>query len=88
MASGWANDDSVNQQIKDSIADEITRIRNNMPSGVSFEFCEECDRSIPEARRLAVQGVRLCIHCQEELDGTSQRTSVYNRKGSKDSQLR
>jgi len=88
MASGWANDDSVNQQIKDSIADEITRIRNNMPSGASLEFCEECGESIPEARRLAMQGVRLCIHCQEELDGTAQKTSLYNRKGSKDSQLR
>ena len=88
MASGWANDDAVNQQIQDSINDEITRIRNNLPNGVGLEFCEECEAVIPEARRLALPGVRLCVHCQAELDDTSQKTSLYNRKGSKDSQLR
>ena len=88
MASGWTNDDGVNQQIQDSISDEIARIRNNLPNGISLEFCEECDVSIPEARRVALPGVRLCVACQEELDDTSQKTSLYNRKGSKDSQLR
>ncbi len=33
-------------------------------------------------------GVRLCVDCQEEADSQQQRVSLYNRKGSKDSQLR
>lgn len=32
----------------------------------SLEFCEECGEEIPEARRLAVPGVRLCIFCKEK----------------------
>lgn len=35
-------------------------------------FCEECDTPIPEARRIAIQGVTLCVMCKEiqELKGT------------------
>ncbi|MEO1576111.1 MAG: TraR/DksA C4-type zinc finger protein, partial [Pseudomonadota bacterium] len=43
---------------------------------------------IPQARRIAVPGVRLCIACQEERDATEKATALYNRRGSKDSQLR
>ncbi|HDR2158938.1 TPA: TraR/DksA family transcriptional regulator [Enterobacter cancerogenus] len=28
-------------------------------------LCEECDIPIPEARRMAVPGVALCVTCQE-----------------------
>lgn len=38
--------------------------------------------------REALPGVRLCVHCQEEADREQQAVSLYNRKGSKDSQLR
>lgn len=30
----------------------------------SAEFCEECGEPIPEARRLAIPGVQLCVHCK------------------------
>lgn len=33
---------------------------------VSAKFCAECGEPIPEARRLAVPGCRLCIECQTE----------------------
>ncbi|WP_034918783.1 TraR/DksA family transcriptional regulator [Erwinia sp. 9145] len=26
--------------------------------------CEECEVALPEARRIAVPGVRLCVNCQ------------------------
>ncbi|MEY0604640.1 TraR/DksA family transcriptional regulator, partial [Providencia huaxiensis] len=52
------------------------------------EICEECGETIPEARRLALPGVRLCITCQNELDKKNAAYSGYNRRGSKDSQLR
>ncbi|MBT8075954.1 MAG: TraR/DksA C4-type zinc finger protein, partial [Gammaproteobacteria bacterium] len=40
------------------------------------------------ARRVAVPGVRLCVNCQSELDKKQADISGYNRRGSKDSQLR
>lgn len=33
-------------------------------AGVSEEFCDSCGAEIPEARRLAVPGCKLCVHCQ------------------------
>lgn len=88
MASGWARDDAVNDQIRDSIDDEARRARAAIPTGAGLDFCEECGEKIPEARKKALPGVRLCVPCQEDLDKTRQRVSPYNRKGSKDSQLR
>ena len=87
MATGWAGDGAVQQQIDDSIEDAIKRARAQLPSGPTLTHCEECGDSIPPARREAVPGVRLCVACQVERD--EQVTfSLYNRRGSKDSQLR
>lgn len=88
MANGWAGDRAVQEQIQDSINDEIRRARKNVPSGESLEFCEECGEEIPLARRKALPGVRLCIHCQEEADKEQKAVNLYNRRGNKDSQLR
>lgn len=88
MATGWAGDNAVNDQIRDSIEDEVRRARANLPSGPGLARCEECGDPIPEARRKALPGVRRCIACQEEADRGAQAVSLYNRKGSKDSQLR
>lgn len=88
MAVGWAGDNAVQDQIQDSLNDEIRRARAALPTGQSLEYCEECGVEIPQARREAMPGVRLCIECQEEADRRMQRLSLYNRKGSKDSQLR
>ena len=87
MATGWAGDGAVQQQIDDSIADAIKRARAQLPAGPSLSHCEECGEAIPEARRQAVPGVRLCVACQEARDN-DQAFSLYNRRGSKDSQLR
>jgi phage/conjugal plasmid C-4 type zinc finger TraR family protein len=88
MATGWAGDGAVQQQIDDSIEDAIKRARAQLPSGPSLSQCEECGEAIPEPRRLAVPGVRLCLPCQEERDQAQGTASLYNRRGSKDSQLR
>ena len=87
MAIGWTDDDAVLDQIQDTINDEVSRARRNVPTGESFLYCEECGEEIPEARRLAVPGVRLCLHCQELADKENRAVSLYNRRGSKDSQL-
>lgn len=88
MASGWAGDGAVLAQIQDSIDDEVARARRNLPTGQSPPLCDECGDAIPEARRKAMPGVRLCIACQEEADKEQRTVSLYNRRGSKDSQLR
>ena len=88
MASGWANDDAVNEQINNTIEDAVARARGELPTGDSLYECEECGNPIPQARREAVPGVRLCITCQQDKDSHSASFSGYNRRGSKDSQLR
>lgn len=72
MASGWANDDAVNEQINSTIEDAISRARGEIPRGESLDECEECGAPIPQARREAIPGVRLCIHCQQEKDFKNQ----------------
>ncbi len=89
MATGWAGDGAVQQQIDDSIEDAIKRARAQLPVGPSLEQCEECGEAIPEARRQAMPGVRLCVECQAERDREQVAAAgPYNRRGSKDSQLR
>ncbi len=36
--------------------------------GVSAIHCVDCDEPIPEARRLALPGVELCVVCQEIIE--------------------
>jgi len=88
MAVGWAGDSAVHDQINASIEDEAARARSRLPKGESLSECEACGEPIPEARRKALPGVRVCIACQEEADKEQVAFSGYNRKGSKDSQLR
>ncbi|SDR77057.1 DksA/TraR family C4-type zinc finger protein [Pseudomonas oryzae] len=88
MAGGWTSDGAVQEQIDSTIEDAIARARSQLPRGDSLSHCEECDAPIPEARRQAVPGVRLCLACQAEQDKQQAAFSGYNRRGSKDSQLR
>jgi len=88
MATGWAGDGAVQDQIDATIDDAIRRVRSRLPQGPGREHCEECDAVIPEARRRAIPGVRLCVACQDAHDREAAGFSGYNRRGSKDSQLR
>ena len=89
MAGGWARDGAVTEQIDASIEDELQRMRARpKPVGESLTHCAECEEAIPEARRAAVVGVKLCIECQQEKDGRPVLRGGINRRGSKDSQLR
>jgi len=88
MATGWAGDGAVQDQIDATVKDAIKRARSRLPQGPGLERCEECDAPIPEARRKAVPGVRLCVDCQQAQDEAEANSSGYNRRGSKDSQLR
>ena len=88
MAGGFAKDGAVQDQIDATIEDAVERVRKQLPRGESLEECEECMAAIPVARRQAVPGVRLCVACQEAEDKQQAVVSGYNRRGSKDSQLR
>ena len=88
MAGGFAKDGAVQDQIDASIEDAVERARSHIASGESRNTCEDCGATIPEARRSAVPGVRFCIACQSERDKEEGPVAGYNRRGSKDSQLR
>lgn len=91
MAGGWARDGAEQDQIDATISDAIERARRALEestdTGETLE-CEECGALIPEARRQAIKGVKYCIHCQQKLEQETQALELFNRRGSKDSQLR
>lgn len=88
MAGGWARDGAVQDQIDSTVEDAVERARARLPKGPSRLECEECGETIPKARRDAIPGVRLCIACQSALDEQERKIGGFNRRGSKDSQLR
>lgn len=88
MANGWANENAVQEQIDATLNDAINKARSQLHSGESAKFCEECGDPIPLARRQALPGVKLCTTCQNTSDEKQASFSGYNRRGSKDSQLR
>ena len=88
MATGWAGDGAVQDQIDATVKDGIERAKSRLPQGPALTHCENCGAEIPEARRNAIPGVKLCVPCQEANDREIEQFSGYNRRGSKDSQLR
>jgi phage/conjugal plasmid C-4 type zinc finger TraR family protein len=88
MATGWAAEGAVQDQIDATVKDGIDRAKSRLPNGPGLTHCEECENEIPGARRAAIPGVRLCLSCQDAHDREMERFSGYNRRGSKDSQLR
>jgi phage/conjugal plasmid C-4 type zinc finger TraR family protein len=88
MATGWAHEGAVQEQIDATVKDAINRAKSQLPSGPSLLRCADCGNNIPEARRVAIAGVQLCIACQEIADKNNSPVAGYNRRGSKDSQLR
>jgi len=87
MAGGWARDGAVQDQIDDTVSDAVEAARSRIPVGESPEYCDECGEEIPPKRRAALPGIRTCVACQSARD-SAVRHSTFNRRGSKDSQLR
>ncbi len=86
MAGGWTRDGAVQDQIDDSVTDAVLAARAQMPTGESAMLCTLCGDDVPLGRRQAVPGVRTCVRCQAGRDRPP--TTMFNRRGSKDSQLR
>ena len=88
MPTGWAGDGAVQDQIDATVKDGVRRAQSRLPAGPGLTHCAECGAPIPEARRQAIAGVRLCVTCQDAEDREAEQSSGSNRPGSKDSQLR
>jgi len=89
MAVGWSRDGAEQEQIDATVESGVQLARSRLSSGESATHCEECGVAIPDARRNAIPGVRLCVSCQAELEeGQKKSVSLFNRAGSKDSQLK
>lgn len=87
MATGWAHEGAVLDQIEDTITDGVLTARARLPVGEGTQECVECGEPIPEARRKALPGAHTCVDCQSGRDRRVV-TAGINRRGSKDSQLR
>jgi phage/conjugal plasmid C-4 type zinc finger TraR family protein len=88
MAGGWARDGAVQDQIDASVEDAIRQAQSRLATGAGLRHCQQCAQEIPLARRHAMPSVRLCVECQREVDEEQAFFAGYNRRGSKDSQLR
>jgi phage/conjugal plasmid C-4 type zinc finger TraR family protein len=88
MAGGWTRDGGVQDQIDASVQDAVKLARSRLPDGEGLNYCEACEGVIPEARRKAIPGVRLCVKCQSEMEKQQATVTGFNRRGSKDSQLK
>ncbi len=85
MASGWAGDGAVQDQIDSTIDDAVARARSFRAKATNFVMNAERRFRRPGDR--PSQG-RYCVKCQQEKDLHNNTFSGYNRRGSKDSQLR
>ena len=87
MATGWAHEGAVLDQIDDTITDGVLTARARLPRGEGADQCVGCGGDIPQARRKALPGARTCVPCQSRRDSRIVPGGI-NRRGSKDSQLR
>lgn len=89
MAGGWASDGAVNDQIEASTREALARMRlRHRAGGESLADCADCGEPIPQARRRAQPGVRLCVACQTQADRVMRPAGGMNRRASKDSLLK
>lgn len=87
MATGWAHEGAVLDQIDDTVTDGVLTARARLPRGEGSHHCVDCGEAIPQARQRALPGARTCIPCQSERDSRIVLVGI-NRRGCKDSQLR
>jgi len=88
MAVGWARDGAVQEQIDARVKDAVKKARGQLPHGKGLTRCMECGNTIPEARCKAIPGICLCVECQLEFETQQTGSTGYNRRGSKNSQLK
>ncbi|MDD4457867.1 MAG: TraR/DksA C4-type zinc finger protein [Syntrophotalea acetylenica] len=70
MADDIDRAQAINEALQ---ADAMRDWRLRQPTGPGRSECEECGETIPEKRRQAVPGCRLCIDCQRALEAARRR---------------
>lgn len=88
MAVGWSRDEAVQEQIDATVESAVQLAKSRLPDGESLTHCTECGSEISEARRRAMPGVQYCVRCQSAREKKLKTAGLYNRRGSKDSQLK
>lgn len=68
MAVGWTRDGGVQDQIDASVEEQVELARSRLPDGESLAHRQRCRAPIPDERRNAIPGVRLCVRCQSEVE--------------------
>lgn len=86
MASGFCSDDGVFHTIQTTLCNGVDFARSQLPDGESEVYCLDCGDEIPARRRIALPGVKYCVTCKVHYEKSY--SELYNRRGSKDSQLR
>lgn len=86
MAVGFGSVDNHQETIQATVDNAVDFARSQIKRGQARTHCLACGQTIPKARRLAVPGCTHCIRCQSGNDRMV--AAGYNRRGSKDSQLR
>ncbi|HFK5738471.1 TPA: TraR/DksA family transcriptional regulator [Enterobacter roggenkampii] len=56
--------DLAQQREQEDSERHISNARSRIAAPSRF-LCEECDAPIPEARRIVIPGVALCVTCQQ-----------------------
>lgn len=68
MAVGWTRDGGVQDQIDASVEEQVELARSRLPDGEGLTHCERCKATIPDGRRKAIPGIRLCVRCQSQTE--------------------
>ncbi len=66
--SGYGGPDDEFANMLGFIDNYVELARSQLPTGESAKYCITCGDSIPEARQLALPGVKHCIECQVKRD--------------------
>jgi phage/conjugal plasmid C-4 type zinc finger TraR family protein len=61
---GWGAQDDFQEQIQATVDERVELVRLELV-GNGCEFCEDCGRRIPKARRKAMPSATRCVSCQE-----------------------
>lgn len=87
MAVGFGNIDNFQETIQATVDNAVDFARNQLYKFEdSLDYCLDCGEEIPEERKKLLTGICYCVKCKTKHESTQ--ASYYNRRGSKDSQLR
>lgn len=65
----------------DALSEQALRAAQGRGTGESALCCDGCGGTIPEARRLALPGVRLCVDCQHDAAWFAARRTANGMRG-------